>query len=191
MLPSLDGSLYSTRVVDADGKPALDRHGQSYAGFHVLGTGRPGDANLQHGVRVELVDQAPDGSWGAVRVSNVGIDYHLSASRDTVWPGAVRRLDGRIVNRGGAARAISVTMEAWHGGRRIFEASSDAPVTVAPGAEATKSHDLEIPVDAALTPGSTVDVIARFTEGDDVWERRLALKVVARPRIFLPWLNRP
>lgn len=191
VLPSRGGSLYSTRVVDADGKPALDRHGQSYAGFHVLGTGRPGDANLQHGVRVELVDQAPDGSWGAVRVSNVGIDYRLSASRDTLWPGVSRRLDGRIVNRGGVTRSISVTLEAWHGGQPFFWAHSSAPVIVAPGAEAVKSYDLELSSDAPFTDGSTVDVIARFTEGDDVWERRLSLKVVAQPRIFLPALSRP
>ncbi len=189
VLPSLDGAMYTTRVVDADGKPALERYGQPYAGFHVLGTGRPGDANLQFGVRLELVDQAPDGSWGAIRVSNVAMDYRLTASATAVVPGSALRLDGGMVNRGSVARAISVTMEAWNDGRRIFDASSSSPVRLEPGESATKSYDMGTPLDAALTVGSTVDFIARFDDGDTVWERRLSLPVQARPRLLLPLLG--
>lgn len=188
VLPSLGGAIYSTRVVDADGRPAPDRYGQPYAGFHVLGTGRPGDANLQFGVRLELVDQAPDGSWGAIRVSNTGVDYTLSAEPRAVFPGGTVRLDGTIVNRGSVTQAVSVTMEAWNAGRRIFDASSSVPVQLDPGASATKSYDMGFPADADLQPGSTVDVIARFDDGDDLWERRLSLPVQARPRLLLPLL---
>lgn len=189
VLPSVGGAMYSTRVVDSAGQPALERYGQPYAGFHLLGTGRPGDANLQFGVRLELVDQAPDGSWGAIRVSNVAMDYRLTASATAVVPGSALRLDGGMVNRGSVARAVSVTMEAWNDGRRIFDASSSSPVGLEPGESATKSYDMGTPLDAALTVGSTVDIIARFDDGDSVWERRLALPVQARPRLLLPMLG--
>lgn len=188
VLPSLDGALYSTRVVDADGRPATDRYGQPYAGFHVLGTGRPGDANLQFGIRLELLDQAPDGSWGAIRVSNTAMDYSLSAEPRAVFPGGTVRLDGNMLNRGSVARAVSVTMEAWNAGRRIFDASSSVPVQLDPGTSATKSYDMGFPADADLQPGSAVDVIARFDDGEDLWERRLSLPVQARPRLLLPLL---
>ena len=189
VLPSLDGAIYSTRVVDADGKPAIDRYGQPYAGYHVLGTGRPGDANLQFGVRLELLDQAPDGSWGAIRVSNVAMDYSLVADAPAIMPGNSLRLDGGMVNRGSVARTISVTMEAWNDGRRIFDASSSSPVRLEPGDAATKSYDMGTPLDATLAIGSRVDIIARFDDGDTVWERRLALPVQARPRLLLPLLG--
>lgn len=190
VLPSLGGAAYSTRVVDADGKPALDRYGQSYAGFHTLGSGRPGDAdaNLQFGVRVELVDQAPDGSWGAVRVSNVGMDYRL-LGRKRVYPGGRIWLEWQAANRGSVPRTISATLEFRYEGRRLsstrlFEATKE----FTPASDGGGARGYDIPTDPQLLPGTTLEAVALFDDGDEVWERRLSLPVMARPRLLLPWL---
>ena len=64
-----------------------------------------------------------------------------------------------------------------------------SPVRLEPGDAATKSYDMGTPLDATLAIGSRVDIIARFDDGDTVWERRLALPVQARPRLLLPLLG--
>lgn len=188
VLPSLDGALYSTRVVDADGLPAAARYGEAYAGTHILGSGNPGDANLQHGVRIELVDQAPDGSWGALRVSNVAMDYSLGADVQSVTPGSTVRLAALTENRGAVTRSVTVTMAAWLGDKLLWEQDAAAPQQVAPGTSATQSADLLIPSDLPLTEGASVTVLAGFDDGTQVWERRLELPVVDRRRIWLPYL---
>jgi hypothetical protein len=122
-------------------------------------------------------------------VSNTAVDYSLEAQPRVVFPGGTVRLDGTMVNRGSVTRAVSVTREAWNAGRRCFDASASVPVALDPGTSATKSYDMGFPADAALAPGSTVEVIARFDDGDDLWERRLSLPVQARPRVLLPLLG--
>lgn len=184
--PSVGGATYSTRVVGGDGRPALDRYGEAYAGGHVLGTGNPGDANAQLGVRLELVGQAADGSWGAVRVSNTAVDYALASDVPTATIGHPLRFDLDIRNRGSVPRTVTVTLEGWLMDLLLFEAPAMPAVRVAPGESARRSHTVTIPADAWLPPDAHVTGVARFDDGEDRWERRLAVPVAPRPVLWLP-----
>ncbi|MCE7937813.1 MAG: hypothetical protein DYG90_04275 [Chloroflexi bacterium CFX6] len=182
VVPSVGGAMYSTRVVGGDGRPALDRYGAAYAGGHVLGTGNPGDANAQLGVRLELVGQAADGSWGAVRVSNTAVDYTLASDVPTATIGHPLRFDLDIHNRGSVPRAVTVTLEGWLMDRLLFEAPAMPVVPVAPGASARRSHTVTVPADAWLPPDAKVTGVARFDDGEHRWD----VPVAPRPVLWLP-----
>ena len=73
---------YSTRIrdMDADGNPGNDL--TAFWGFtvggQVLGSGHPGDSEVQHGLHVQVLDQAADGSYGVIRIWNS--EYEAEAS---------------------------------------------------------------------------------------------------------------
>lgn len=189
VLPSLEGRVYSTRVVDADGAPATDQYGRTYAGIHRLGSGNPGDDNAQFGLRIEVVGQAEDGSWGAVRVYNAAMDYRLTADRETLAPGETVNLEALMSNRGAVASPrISVSLEARIDGRTFHDAPLGPPTELAVGATLTRTASVTLPADPPSAAGARVELIARFDDGDQVWERRLLLALTAPPRLYLPAL---
>ncbi|MFB9526932.1 immune inhibitor A domain-containing protein [Nonomuraea roseola] len=58
---------YTTRVVDADGRPATELYGTELAGGHILGSGEPGGQAL--GVRFSLLTPLPGNLGAVVRVT--------------------------------------------------------------------------------------------------------------------------
>jgi len=184
VLPARDGMRYSTRVVDAGGAPAEGWYGESYAGGHVLGTGNPGDANAQFGVQIEVVGQAEDGSWGAVRVVNGAMDYALTADRASVMPGERVAVEALLSNRGAVeSPPITVTLEGRIDGQQFHASSLGAPVVLAVGTSITRTATIEKPRGQVAQWGKSVELVARFDDGDHVWVRRLWLGI---GQIYLP-----
>ena len=65
---------YTTRITDGNKAPATDLYGLNPYGDTVLGTGNPGDNNVQYGLHIAVVDKAADGSWGQLKVWNALYD---------------------------------------------------------------------------------------------------------------------
>lgn len=99
VLPAREGKLYSTQVTypylnpdqSPPPRPLYALYGEPVeieedVSF-LLGTGNPGDVAAQYGLQIELLDQAPDGSWGAVQVTISQIDYTLTPSTVRSSPG--------------------------------------------------------------------------------------------------------
>ena len=140
-----------------------------------------------HGV--EVVGQAEDGSWGAVRVYNAAMDYRLTADRETLAPGETVNLEALMSNRGAVASPrISVSLEARIDGRTFHDAPLGPPTELAVGATLTRTASVTLPADPPSAAGARVELIARFDDGDQVWERRLLLALTAPPRLYLPAL---
>jgi immune inhibitor A len=182
VIPSRDGTLYSTRVVDPAGDPAPEYYGRSYAGFHRLGSGNPGDDNAALGLHIEVVGQAADGSWGAIRVHNAAMDYELDGS-----PAAELGLELPVRlgmhNRGSVEQTIAYTVTAHL--RNLTLLQTDARRSLAPGARFDQPFGLRIPSGFGLEAEDAVSVRVRFDDGDRIWERSLEIPV-RRPTLYLP-----
>jgi len=61
---------YTTKITDVDKNPLLDLYGINPYGDTVLGSGNPGDADMQYGLHIAVVDKARDGKWGVISVWN-------------------------------------------------------------------------------------------------------------------------
>lgn len=65
---------YTTRIrdMDADGNPANDLTAfwGATVGGQELGSGHPGDSEVQYGIHVQIIEQAGNGSYGLVRIWN-------------------------------------------------------------------------------------------------------------------------
>jgi immune inhibitor A len=90
---------YTTRITWPDNTPAYDLYGED-VGFSILGSGNPGDDEVQFGLHMAVVRQADDGSWGAIRVwnSSAVLDLTKWVSRDTVPPGRLLRYWLKVKN---------------------------------------------------------------------------------------------
>ncbi len=92
---------YSTRITYADGSPAVPLYGV----WGVLGSGNPGDDNVQFGVNLCVQDQAADGSWGKVYFASAkfGPNSALAASTTEPLPGEELEFVVMPENLGGGA----------------------------------------------------------------------------------------
>jgi len=68
VLPAWDD--YSTRITWPDNTPAYALYGV----WGILGSGNPGDDDVQFGVNLCVLDQAEDGSWGQVQFASFKLD---------------------------------------------------------------------------------------------------------------------
>lgn len=59
---------YTTRISHYDGSPYPERYGKKYLGS-ILGTGNPGDQDLQWGVRIELIKKSPNNQRATLRIN--------------------------------------------------------------------------------------------------------------------------
>ena len=184
VLPSLEGRRYSTRVSNPVNLPDIEAYGRSHAGAHVLGSGDPGDANVALGLHIEVVDRAPDGRWGAVRVHNGAMDYVLSTLEDE----EVSAADPvtcvlEIANRGSVAQSVTWTFEVpVDEARDVLEGETSGEVELEPGA----SWRAEIVLGAGrdgLPATRSCPAVARFDDGTDVWMRG---ELRAPAPIYLP-----
>jgi immune inhibitor A len=60
---------YTTKITDGDKNPIYDFYGFDL-GDTVLGSGNPGDAGVQYGLHLSVLNQAKDGKWGLIGVWN-------------------------------------------------------------------------------------------------------------------------
>jgi hypothetical protein len=60
---------YTTKITWPDNSPATDLYGIDM-GDTILGSGNPGDAGVQFGLHLAVVDKAKDGSWGLIKLWN-------------------------------------------------------------------------------------------------------------------------
>ena len=67
VIPSRDNTPYTTRVTDADGNPFTDLYGVVVAGSE-LGSGNPGDAGVEYGVRIQIRREGRHGQYVHVKV---------------------------------------------------------------------------------------------------------------------------
>ncbi len=189
VLPSQDGGTYSTRVVDAEGQPAFDHYGRPFSNDHVLGSGNPGDANLQLGVHIELVDQAADGSWGAVRVFNQRTEYRLDLSSEIVTPGEL--ITATITFSSSQACAGVEGCGTWQLELPPGLSSERPTEGLIPFGSSLYQPSIPLQIAADMAPGSDLRLHARFTDlSEYTWFRWRDLAVIATPEIYLPAILR-
>lgn len=68
---------YSTRITDFAGNPLYDYYGLDFPPS-VVGSGNPGDDNVQHGVNIKLLSKSADDSTAVIRVYNYSVDLHTT-----------------------------------------------------------------------------------------------------------------
>ena len=81
-------SDYTTKITWPDNSPAYDLYGYDL-GVTVLGSGNPGDDEVQHGLHMAVVGQAGNGRWGAITVWNspAVVELEKQVNKDRVRPG--------------------------------------------------------------------------------------------------------
>jgi len=67
VVPAQDS--YTTRITDADNQLLSDFYGLDL-GIAILGSGNPGEDNVEYGLHLQILSQATDGSWGLIRAWN-------------------------------------------------------------------------------------------------------------------------
>jgi immune inhibitor A len=196
VLPSRGGSVYSSRVTHPDRSRPHPLDGEAFGGIHHYGSGNPGDENLGYGVHIEVVDQAPDGSWGALRVHNGAADYSLDVEPRAAVPGGVVTYTLAIRNRGAVALgyAYTVTLPAGFdhlggsvpGGEAIMHPGSGLSGTgvLQPGTAYGIRHMAAVPSTADAAGDESGPARAAIDDGTDVWIRTAEL--AAPHRLYLP-----
>ncbi|MFQ5459375.1 MAG: hypothetical protein ACE5EL_01135, partial [Anaerolineae bacterium] len=184
VLPSRDGRYYSTRITGPDGARPHPLDGSSAGNGHTWGSGNPGDDNAQLGLHIEVVGQAADGKWGAIRVYNARMDYELG-----LWP-AVARVGDKIsvtlsaANGGAVETPVTYTLSLPAGLEYVEGHPVTGARTVAPGARLWAYVVAQVTDAAALAPGRPLKVEAIFDDGTDRWRRTVVLR--APERVLLP-----
>ena len=69
VLPSVDGAPYSVAIVDGNGELLPDLFGTDFGGGVFSGTGNPGDAGVNFGVKLVLVDSHAKNQWVEIKVT--------------------------------------------------------------------------------------------------------------------------
>jgi len=85
VVPAQDN--YTTKITDLDRIPIYDFYGLDVG--TVLGSGNPGDDEVQFGLHLAVTDQAEDGSWGMVHFWNSmkGLDTSFEVDATTAEKG--------------------------------------------------------------------------------------------------------
>lgn len=116
VVPAMDN--YSTKITDLGGNPFYGLYGIDIGGT-VLGSGNPGDNNVQYGLNIEVLDQAPDGSWGEIAVYNQMVDISASGTAGVVMKNAgayTATYQTVLDNKGGAVTSnVAVTFTLGEG----------------------------------------------------------------------------
>ncbi len=183
VIPSRNGEIYSTRITGPGRERPHQLDGTPAGGGHYYGSGNPGDANLQYGLHVELVDQAEDGSWGAIRVYNAGVDYELTAEPKVAFPGRTVAFTVSIDNFGAADATVAYTLTLPTGFEAIagqLEWLGDVPA----GETVHQGIVTRVPVPLHAGDGAELRAEVVFDDGTDLWTRTVDLH---RPTgVYLP-----
>jgi len=73
--------IYSTRITNFDGRPLYDLYGATVSDLP-LGSGNPGDDNVQYGVHIKLLNKSSDNTRALLRFSNQSVDMITSYDRE-------------------------------------------------------------------------------------------------------------
>jgi immune inhibitor A len=68
VVPSVNSAAYTTRIVNADGSPALQFYGANF-GFTIAGSGNPGDAGVAYGVMITIERIGQGNTYATVHVT--------------------------------------------------------------------------------------------------------------------------
>jgi immune inhibitor A len=90
---------YTTKITWADNTPAYDLYGIDM-GDTVLGSGNPGDSDVQFGLHMAVVDQDRRGEWGLIKIWNspAVLDLTAKAYPTSVRPGGIVTYTLMVVN---------------------------------------------------------------------------------------------
>jgi uncharacterized repeat protein (TIGR01451 family) len=99
---------YTTKITDLDDNPIYDFYGIDVG--TVLGSGNPGDDNLQYGVNIEVLGQAPTGKWGLIRVYNQSVAFDTTYTEEVTMkaPGTYAVTYQTVVENTGVVTATDV-----------------------------------------------------------------------------------
>jgi hypothetical protein len=89
VIPARDA--YSTRISDFDLNPIYDFYGEGWVPSW-LGSGNPGDDNVQHGVNIELVNKTGDDAYDSLatlRIYNYSVDFLNQITSYSVKPDGI------------------------------------------------------------------------------------------------------
>ena len=68
VMPSIDNTNYSVRIVHSDGSPFPEAYGIDVGVGSLTGTGNPGDEGVGFGVRISIVNVANNNTYATIRV---------------------------------------------------------------------------------------------------------------------------
>ncbi|MGZ9234995.1 MAG: immune inhibitor A domain-containing protein [Anaerolineales bacterium] len=90
---------YTTKITDVNKDPIYEFYGIDL-GDTVLGSGNPGDAGVQYGLHLAVVDKAKDGKWGMIKVWNspAVLDMTMKVYPTTVRSGNTLTYVVKVVN---------------------------------------------------------------------------------------------
>ena len=104
--------IYSTRITTFDGRPLYELYGEKVSGLP-LGSGNPGDDNVQYGVHIRLLNKSSDNARATLRFGNYSVDMTTSYEREVplAMPGTYRLSYQTVVANVGAeiARQLALT----------------------------------------------------------------------------------
>jgi len=101
--------VYTTRITDIDKNPYTGLYG-SNLGDTILGTGNPGDADVQHGLHIAVAKQDKKGRWGQIAVWNSQAlnTLNVLADKSSVAPGDVIKYTLIVTNNSPVKQAFTV-----------------------------------------------------------------------------------
>jgi immune inhibitor A len=102
---------YTTRITDLNQNPLLNLYGATVGNTsNVLGSGDPGDSNVQYGLHLAVVQKAKDGSWGQIAVWNSeGLTkLEVKVNLKEVFPGKTLVYQFKVKNATRVAQSFTV-----------------------------------------------------------------------------------
>jgi uncharacterized repeat protein (TIGR01451 family) len=201
---------YTTKITDVDKNPLNALYGTDL-GDTILGSGNPGDAGVQYGMHLAVVDKAHDGTWGMIKVWNsstvLDLDKRVSAAK--AKPGGLIRYTLKVVNKTPVDQSFEVndpipanTTFSWVWGRYYDHANNRIHWTGSVAPYRTEYLDFWVKIDrntplytlitneAFLTDGALGDTASVTTEV--VAAKELTKEELENSGfgLFLPTINR-
>ena len=106
VIPARD--TYTTRITRYDGTPYYAYFGRTVAGSE-LGSGYPGDNNVQYGLNIDLLSKSADNTTATLRISNYSVDM-VSTAPAITGPGAFETTYHTWVRNSGTEIATNVAV---------------------------------------------------------------------------------
>jgi hypothetical protein len=163
---------YTTKITWGDKTPATDLYGVDL-GDTILGSGNPGDADVQYGLHLAVVNQAKDGTWGMIKVWNsatlVDLEKYAPAKAK---PGSLLRYTLKVTNKTPEFQSFEVndpipanTSFFWLWGRYYDHANKQIHWTGHLGPYATEYLSFWVIIDRSTLPGTSITNDATLTDG--------------------------
>ena len=173
VIPSLNS--YTTSLTDIDKSPYTDLYGETICwvtdGCTILGTGNPGDSDVQYGLHIAVAKQDKKGRWGQIAVWNSQTlnTLNVIADKSSVAPGDDIKYTLVVTNNSPVKQVFTVrspipvntTLKSGKG----YDAGSNSIVwtgIVNPGK--SKKGKFSVTISPFTAPGTIIGNISTLTD---------------------------